>query len=533
MKVEGMKQMESSIRHLIGGMANMRVDAALATTLALAFAESWDIHVSTGIRHLQGAKVLVDKALTTTRQSNCSAAETARVRFLCNVWIYMDVIARLTSNNDELDDNTGPDLWSRVDPHGQSVEIDPLMGCASTLFPIVGRVANLVRKVRKTASNSVAIISEAGSLKVELEGWQPPAYFNQPEDPACEIQHSLQTAESYRWATLLYLHQAVPEIPSKTAGQLAMKVLEKLATVPLTSRTIIVQIYPLLAAGCEARNQEDRNWVRDRWAAMSQRMQIGNIDRCLEVVKEVWERRDRSKAASQQAQGHGRPGLQSGQQMPFAASPTFVLSPSHVRKSSFGSFDHNDLAGGGGDWDAMTSAKACGKRRAAVGEHGMPSAVPLAWNPPGLEEQDCWDQAAGIAAASSGILSAAQDAGQCMPAPPLGQADMFLDDGDAGALVDWPDALDEGLLGQKVGFGGGGGGRPKVEPRRGAAARKGSLEGRHELERERTVRGRQHWVGVMKEWDWEGGCLRCFLFFFPLPFFCSPFSVVRWLRAGW
>lgn len=38
-----------------------------------------------------------------------------------------------------------------------------------------------------------------------------------------------QTAEAYRYATLLYLHQAVPEIPSMYCAQLADKVFKCLA----------------------------------------------------------------------------------------------------------------------------------------------------------------------------------------------------------------------------------------------------------------------------------------------------------------
>jgi hypothetical protein len=59
---------------------------------------------------------------------------------------------------------------------------------------------------------------------------------------------------------------------------------------------VIVQIYPLLAAGCEVYEKEDRQWVDERWQAMASRMCIGNIDRCWEVMREVWSRRDAAKA---------------------------------------------------------------------------------------------------------------------------------------------------------------------------------------------------------------------------------------------
>ncbi|CAL3972975.1 unnamed protein product [Diplocarpon coronariae] len=303
LRVDGMEHMRSSIRSLATGIEKMRIDTALATTLALAFSESWDQHISTGIEHLRGAKILVNQALISHKKHRLAGDDLARLRFLCNTWVYMDVIARLTSV-DEDDSHDFDSVLAPLSSDANSNEIDPLMGCASALFPLIGRVANLCRRVRKAQSNSIAIISQAMELKEAIVQWSPPPLLaiERPEDPTSEIQHALQTAEAYRYATLLYLHQAVPEIPSWTSAQLAKKVLVYLATVPLSSRLVIVQIYPLLAAGCEASEIEDRQWVEDRWQSMASRMWIGNIDRCWEVMQEVWSRRDAAEAAKNAAE---------------------------------------------------------------------------------------------------------------------------------------------------------------------------------------------------------------------------------------
>jgi Fungal specific transcription factor domain len=304
LRVDGMEHMRRSIRSLATGIGEMRTDIALATTLVLAFSESWDQHISTGIEHLRGARILVNQALVKHRTTPLGGDDLARLKFLCNTWIYMDVIARLTSVDD--DDSTDFDniLLPLHGPFGKkSTDIDPLMGCATTLFPLIGRAANLCRKVQTMKSNSIAIISQAIELKEQIERWQTASAtdLEDPEDPSCDIQHALQTAEAYRYATLLYLHQAVPEIPSLTSAQLAQMVLKYLATVPLSSRAVIVQIYPLLAAGCEAYDSEDRKWVENRWLVMSQRMWIGNIDKCWIVTQEVWDRRDKAEAAKEAA----------------------------------------------------------------------------------------------------------------------------------------------------------------------------------------------------------------------------------------
>ena len=296
LKMQGVDHMTQSIRHLASGIKSMRIDTALATTLVLAFSESWDQHTSTGIKHLRGAKMLVKRALEEHHHNTLSLEDLDRFRFLCNTWVYMDVIARLTSVDDDDSNDFDAALMPACGAFGLNREVDPLMGCASTLFPLIGRVANLVRKVMRCPSNTVNIVSQANELKAAIEAWEPPSCFEAPEDPTSEIQHSLQTAEAYRWATLLYLHQAVPEVPSMAADQLAKQVLLYLATVPLSSRAIIVHIYPLLVAGCEAIGHEERAWVEDRWAAMVQRMSIGNLNACWEVINEVWNRRDADEA---------------------------------------------------------------------------------------------------------------------------------------------------------------------------------------------------------------------------------------------
>lgn len=318
LRVVGHEHKSASLRNIQEGISerSMNDQTAIATALALGLAESWDTHVATGNTHIKGAQALVRRTIQDHRRNPLQGIELARLKFLCNAWVYMDVIARLTSvDSDESNDfdNTflfsgNPNEWPRMAmgdvEHGFGIDfgltidarLDPLMGCANTLFPLIGRVANLVRKVCRSQANSPAIISQANDLKTALEGWDPPAFIERPEDPTTDVEHTIQTAEAYRWATLLHLHQSVPELPSMSSMELAQRVLQYVATVPLTSRTVIVQIYPLMVAGCEAQTYEDRNFVRARWAGMSARMRIGIIEKSATVTEEVWRRRDAYEA---------------------------------------------------------------------------------------------------------------------------------------------------------------------------------------------------------------------------------------------
>ncbi|KAF2138213.1 uncharacterized protein K452DRAFT_311582 [Aplosporella prunicola CBS 121167] len=303
LRIQGIGHVQCSMEAMATDNGKIRLDAALATTLALGFAANWDHQKpSTGIEHIKTAKAIIKRAIFAHRASRLSTGELTRLSFLSNTWMYMDVIARLTSVDDGgFTDFEFMTACSLLGSTPQELQIDPLMGCAATLFPILGQVADLVRRVRKrssTAGNSPTIISQAAELKRAIECWIPPVGWAS-EDPTVNNPDLVQTAEAYRWATLLLLRQAVPELPSSISPcELAQKTMVFLATVPLTSRTIVVQTFPLMVAGCEVMEEEDRAWVRERWKRMSRRMITGIVDRCVEVTEEVWRRKDEYEASN-------------------------------------------------------------------------------------------------------------------------------------------------------------------------------------------------------------------------------------------
>lgn len=335
LRVHGVDHMRKSITCMVRDIQSMRTDAALATSLALAFADTWDQHTRSCIQHLRGAKALVSQVVALGMQGGLQGNDLRRVRFLYNTWLYMDVIARLTSREEHGEEEMEVPSF----PFSENTvhEIDPLMGCAATLFPLINQVARLIQRVRKTESNSISLISQAIELKQLVERWEPPDWFEPPEDPTSEVQHSIQTAHAYRWATLLYLHQAVPEMPSEPTSELAKRVLILLATVPPSSRTTIIQMFPLLVAGCEAEQEEDRGWVLNRWSAIQSRLMLGSIDRCIEVVREVWARRDASAAKKQEQEQQQTPGASRSRStagQPRGNNRVFYTGQASARRSS-------------------------------------------------------------------------------------------------------------------------------------------------------------------------------------------------------
>ncbi|CAM1508035.1 Fc.00g048830.m01.CDS01 [Cosmosporella sp. VM-42] len=300
-RAKGLRHLESSIQILnVEGDRSMHLELALTTSLALGFAQTWYYpRSSTGISHIKRAKVLLQKAVSRQLALQQPADNLVRLSFLAKTWIYMDVIARITCNNVQALDSEFVAACSLFNPTPDPrLQIDPLMGCAEALFPLIGRVADLVSRVRRTAGkrNSPTVVAQAAELKTSLERWAPSMDLDATydvESVTSSVSDIVQTANAYKWATLLLLYQAVPELPSQLPfSALAQRVLIFLATVPLGSRAIIFPVLPLMVAGCEATETEDRDWVRGRWQSLSAGNSSGVVDRCLELTLEVWRRRD-------------------------------------------------------------------------------------------------------------------------------------------------------------------------------------------------------------------------------------------------
>lgn len=297
-RVQAIQHYQRSTQSLTGPADGnfMPLKAALATRLALGFAEAWDPETpSSGQLHIQAATPLVQQAVSQHQISYLNPDEHEWLKFFVNTWMYMDVMARFGRSSTLIP--TDEDLMSVCSQLSEDCadhNLDPLLGCASTLFPMLSRLADLVGLALKSnKSNSIDYISRATNLRVEIERWSPTIDIEgNDEDKSC-IADSIQTAEAYRWAALLLLRQTVPEVPwAHSQFELAQKTLVYLATVPRDSPTTFLQVFPLIVASVEVFELESREWIRRKWDHMSQVLNMIVAERCRKLTEEVWQRRD-------------------------------------------------------------------------------------------------------------------------------------------------------------------------------------------------------------------------------------------------
>ncbi|KIV87183.1 hypothetical protein PV11_02748 [Exophiala sideris] len=299
----GLEHLKSSLRALAQDQNNtsLPLETSLATRLALSFVEPGDEQQpSSAVEHARDSGRLIRAAFVKHQTTRMEGEELDRLRFLARIWMYKDVMTRLTTSYEgDCLDLESMTTCVHLDPLPLEQQLDPLMGCAITLFPLLGRLADIIKSVRRRTEkhNSPFMISKGADLRLAIEGWTPSFDPDQSGGLTSHTSDIIQTAEAYRWAALLLLRQAIPELPwVQSFWEMAEKVSIYLATTPVTSRTMIVQTFPLMAIAGEAFEEEDRNWVRQRWDAMFKRMPLARLDRCKKVTEEVWRRRDAFEA---------------------------------------------------------------------------------------------------------------------------------------------------------------------------------------------------------------------------------------------
>lgn len=283
------------------GKTSMSLEGSLAARLALGFAGAWDGQQTySGIEHVRIAGKLVREAFDKHQTAKLTGNQLDRMNFLIRTWMYKDLFARLTTSyNGESVDLESMTAYIKLDPLPLDQQLDPLLGCAITLFPLIGCLIDIVKAVRRRTEkrNSPSIISRGAELWTAIKGWNPSFDTGRSGGLTSLSSDVIQTAEAYRWAALLLLRHAVPELPwAHSIWELAEKVSIYLATTPAASRTVILQTFPLMAISGEAFDEEDRDWVRQRWDSMYKRMPLASLDKCKRVTEEVWRRRDAFEA---------------------------------------------------------------------------------------------------------------------------------------------------------------------------------------------------------------------------------------------
>ncbi|KAG7695448.1 hypothetical protein KL915_002838 [Ogataea haglerorum] len=263
-------------------------DICLLSCILLALDEFWDNKSRADLSHLRSALYFVDRRLRSTTQD-------PRFQFLLSAWQYMRVISRTTLLN------PGLCFRSAYQPRlvSDGYAIDHILGMSQELFAILDSLMDVIELVKNVPEHAYPqnLIEKVLGLQAALVRWEPPKNGMELWTPE-EVTDHEATAQSYRYATLILLQNAFPQVKRYLAPrELSLKVREELSTLRLSGgASVVIHVFPLFIAACEAFTTAEKDWFRTKTAAVFDAIASNNIKVLSSVMAEVWRRKSLLRA---------------------------------------------------------------------------------------------------------------------------------------------------------------------------------------------------------------------------------------------
>ncbi|KAI0099282.1 fungal-specific transcription factor domain-containing protein [Nemania sp. FL0031] len=207
-------------------------------------------------------------------------------------------------------------------PASPLTNVDTLLGMATTLWPIMHRLSNLLfTKKELVSAQRMNQLSKVAVLRTELETtsqaieaaltqWKPclPPNITIRDDDVlvvkgergdeipemARLQSILHNALAYRHSAFVYLYRTIYGYSPKhkLVQQHSHAALHHCVETTAARGPMSALLWPLFAAACEAISPEDRELAKKAFRAIEQRQGMTNIQEAWGVIQEVWKRLD-------------------------------------------------------------------------------------------------------------------------------------------------------------------------------------------------------------------------------------------------
>ena len=288
---------------------NQISDSNLATAIMLASLEiiapkSFEVEVSWQ-QHLNIARQMI-----VLRGHGQPVHRREKIAYFLTRWFaYLDVVGSLCGRKNDQPLFHG-NYWAQESEEDDShYQIDCLLGFTSRCVSILAQVAELARicdgeridkdgNIRKDWNPSAETAEKAHSLKVSLEEARMHRYRGCPhrrsstytrdnESYAVEL---VTTNDAFHWAGLMHLHRRVLGKPSEDPEvQLYVReIVTALYKIRRGGTAESCLLFPMFTAGCDAREQSQRNAIMDRLKSM-ETSGMFQVRRARSLMEKVWD----------------------------------------------------------------------------------------------------------------------------------------------------------------------------------------------------------------------------------------------------
>lgn len=244
--------------------------------------------------HLIGAKAIVAHRSGGLQAWN----ESPSARFLLSLFAYHDILSSVSRGS--------PPLLH----HG--AEFDAIEGVASMqkiaeVLHAVARISQLQNMARSeiALSNNPILWDHFHRLGAGIE-----SSLQSLDLSSCTTNTGLEfesedvrfTAEAYRHAAFIYLNRVWLDIgaPNPTTISHVQQCIACIGKVPVESPLVSSHIWPLFTAGCEAVDEDLRQFVRERFIAMFESRKFPVLKKIVKDIEDVWAYKDLENLVSGQ-----------------------------------------------------------------------------------------------------------------------------------------------------------------------------------------------------------------------------------------
>ncbi|TRX89839.1 hypothetical protein FHL15_009272 [Xylaria flabelliformis] len=206
-------------------------------------------------------------------------------------------------------------------PASPLTNVDTLLGMATTLWPIMHRLSNLLftkkeleDAQRMKQASKVAVLrtefeTTSQAIEAALTQWKPclPPNITIQDDvlvlkgvvgeeipETARLQSILHNALAYRHSAFVYLYRTIYGYPPKheLVQQHSHSALHHCVQTTAARGPMSALLWPLFAAACEAIDSKDRELARKAFSEIEQRQGMTNIQEAWRIIQEVWKRLD-------------------------------------------------------------------------------------------------------------------------------------------------------------------------------------------------------------------------------------------------
>ncbi|KAI1369002.1 fungal-specific transcription factor domain-containing protein [Xylaria arbuscula] len=199
--------------------------------------------------------------------------------------------------------------------------VDTLLGMATTLWPIMHRLSNLLftkkeledaqrmNQVSKVAVLRTEFETTSQAIETALAQWKPclPPNIAMRDDvlvlhgvegeeipEMARLQSILHNALAYRHSAFVYLYRTIYGYSPKhkLVQEHSHTALHHCVETTAARGPMGALLWPLFAAACEAISAEDRELARKAFSEIEERQGMTNIEEAWGIIQEVWKRLD-------------------------------------------------------------------------------------------------------------------------------------------------------------------------------------------------------------------------------------------------